>query len=375
MILSLIYFHIMTPIHSQMCHSEKQKSSESLQNIEEKGKNLIEKSSDEKGKPFTQQSSEEKGKHLIQQSSDEKGKNFTQISSEEKGKPFTQQSSEEKVKHFTQHSSEEKVKHLQSVLKKSSDDSFLQDHLDVSQYYTEKGVLNLSKHINIFIPYSKINLLPSLSTVKQLFDIESKIPNILDITGLPDLHHGYCFSIGSVISTNNVVVPEGIGSDINCGVRMIKCDVQCDDIQLDKILKEIYDVLPVGIGNETANGIIKEIVSEINSRNDRKGSVGNDEKGNGEKGFVGNDKKRSVGNDDTRIMTEKSFLNGILDEGLDFLVKHNVIPDYREFVESHGHFPADSRTISQKAKSKGLVQLGSLGAGNHFLEFQRVETV
>lgn len=47
-----------------------------------------------------------------------------------------------------------------------------------------------------------------------------------------------------------------------------------------------------------------------------------------------------------------------------------------EFIEEKGQMKtADSSLVSEEAKRRGIPQLGSLGAGNHFLEIQRVEEI
>jgi len=46
-----------------------------------------------------------------------------------------------------------------------------------------------------------------------------------------------------------------------------------------------------------------------------------------------------------------------------------------EVLEENGHMETDLSTISEKAKERGKSQVGSLGAGNHFLEIQRVADI
>lgn len=183
-------------------------------------------------------------------------------------------------------------------------------------------------------------------------------PDVLRIDALPDTHSGYTFPIGSVIKTN-VVVPVGIGSDINCGVRMCKVRVKEDASEkqffnnlhceenaeiFKKMMNEIFAVLPSGVG-EGNNSILSEVLERINENR------------------VSDEK-----------MTENEFFNGILDSGLTFLSDHGVIPkDTLNCVEDMGTRKGNSRIMSQKAKARGKLQLGSLGAGNHFLEFQKVE--
>jgi tRNA-splicing ligase RtcB len=46
-----------------------------------------------------------------------------------------------------------------------------------------------------------------------------------------------------------------------------------------------------------------------------------------------------------------------------------------EHLEEKGSLPGKASVVSEKAKKRGMPQLGSLGAGNHFLEIQRVDGI
>lgn len=215
--------------------------------------------------------------------------------------------------------------------------------ININDMYDEKNVLKISDKIKIFISKKKQNLLPKSNTLNQMINLQNKLPNLHSIIGLPDLHHGYCFSIGSVVSTREIVVPEGIGNDINCGVRFIKCNVSYKNVNLKDILNEINENIPAGMGNERNNPIVQEIVEKFKKKDPK--------------------------------FNELELLNNILDQGLNFLIENEIIPDERNFVENKGSLPGNSKFLSQKAKSKGINQLGSLGSGNHFLEVQRVDKI
>ena len=50
--------------------------------------------------------------------------------------------------------------------------------------------------------------------------------------------------------------------------------------------------------------------------------------------------------------------------------------DDLKFLEENGRMEeAESEIVSQKAKKRGIPQLGSLGSGNHFLEVQKIEEI
>ena len=39
---------------------------------------------------------------------------------------------------------------------------------------------------------------------------------------MPDCHQGYGMPIGGVLATNGVIVPNAVGVDIGCGVRVVE---------------------------------------------------------------------------------------------------------------------------------------------------------
>ena len=60
---------------------------------------------------------------------------------------------------------------------------------------------------------------------------------------MPDIHWGYGFPIGGVAATDieegGVISPGGVGFDINCGVRLLKTNLEYDDVK-DKIKDLVY---------------------------------------------------------------------------------------------------------------------------------------
>lgn len=70
-------------------------------------------------------------------------------------------------------------------------------------------------------------------------------------------------------------------------------------------------------------------------------------------------------------------MDDVLEEGVRWAVKEGYgWKEDLEFIEEHGCLKdADASYVSDKAKERGRVQLGSLGSGNHFLEVQYVEKV
>ena len=152
--------------------------------------------------------------------------------------------------------------------------------------------------------------------------------------GLPDIHFGYGFPIGGVAAfspNNGIISPGGVGFDINCGVRMIRTNLIQEDIQdnLDELLDSLFKNIPSGVGSK---GKIKLRENEINE----------------------------VLEDGAKWAVEKGFG---WDEDLEFLEENGCIK------------AADSSKVSDKAKKRGIPQLGSLGSGNHFIEIQEVTEI
>lgn len=151
---------------------------------------------------------------------------------------------------------------------------------------------------------------------------------------MPDIHFGYGFSIGGVgafNSNNGVVSPGGVGFDINCGVRMLRTNLTEEEIQPK--LKEITEVL------------FKNIPSGVGSKG--------------------------------KVRLNQDEINEVLNNGAEWAVEKGYgWEEDLEFLEENGKMlSADSDAVSDKAKKRGIPQLGSLGSGNHFLEVQRIDEI
>ncbi|KAI4292803.1 tRNA-splicing ligase RtcB (3'-phosphate/5'-hydroxy nucleic acid ligase) [Pancytospora philotis] len=178
--------------------------------------------------------------------------------------------------------------------------------------------------------------LARLTTLKQFADMQ-KLPGLVGAVGLPDIHAGYAFPVGSVAAIDlarddAVVSPDGIGFDINCGVRCLVSNLYLSDI--------------AGMLDEIADRLVQRIPS----------------------GLV---------DSDTSLPGGVRALNAILDSGLDG-VPSDFLPldaDDVSNTESCGHLPGDSKLVHQRAKARGLAQLGTLGSGNHYLEVQVVDEI
>jgi len=151
---------------------------------------------------------------------------------------------------------------------------------------------------------------------------------------LPDMHFGYGFPIGGVAALDfkeGGLSPGGIGFDINCGVRLLRTNLTIEEIRpkLKELLESIFKNVPSGVGEV---GKIRLTTAELDE------VLVNGGKWTVEKGYA----------------TEKDL----------------------QHLESNGCMKgADASKVTSEAKKRGAPQLGTLGAGNHFLEIQTVDKI
>jgi len=167
----------------------------------------------------------------------------------------------------------------------------------------------------------------------------ASVPGILKYSiAMPDAHSGYGFSIGGVAAMDAsdpsaCVCPGGVGYDINCGVCLLRTNLDESCIASEKARQRLADALyrsvPVGVGS--GGGV-------------------------------------DVG---------KGKLDEVLREGLGWLVRNGLAwPEDLERCEEHGVVPdADPSLVSERAKARGVTQIGTLGSGNHYLEVQVVDEI
>ncbi len=171
-------------------------------------------------------------------------------------------------------------------------------------------------------------------SVGQLLNV-AMLPGIVKYAmAMPDIHQGYGFPIGGVAAFDyreGVVSPGGVGYDINCGVRMLSSHIDHEEIAsyLKDLATAIYHACPSGVGGKGA------------------------------------------------IRLSAKDLDAVLERGAGWAVSEGY--GYREDTErteSQGCIPGASEDmVPDRAKERGYPQLGSLGAGNHFLELDVVDEV
>jgi len=172
-------------------------------------------------------------------------------------------------------------------------------------------------------------------------DAAEQVANVACLPGIvgnsmamPDIHYGYGFPIGGVAATDaetGVVSPGGVGYDINCGVRLLRTDLDRERVaaKITDLVNQVFRDVPSGVGSEG------------------------------------------------RIRVKGKELERALAQGARWAVAQGYGTQHDlEHTESGGVLEgADPSQLSDRAMKRGTPQIGTLGAGNHFLEVQVVDAV
>jgi len=148
---------------------------------------------------------------------------------------------------------------------------------------------------------------------------------------MPDGHWGYGFPIGGVAAfraDTGVISPGGIGFDINCGMRLLRSNLTETEVRprLRQLVDALFAAVPSGVG---ARGFVHLSAAEFR-----------------------------------RVMVEGA--GWCLTRGYGW-------PEDLDRIEGGGCLPgAKPDAVSDRAVSRGMDQLGTLGSGNHYLEVQVV---
>jgi tRNA-splicing ligase RtcB len=171
-------------------------------------------------------------------------------------------------------------------------------------------------------------------TIDQIANVAT-LPGIQKYSmAMPDAHLGYGFAIGGVAAFDTeegIISPGGVGFDINCGVRLIRTNLQKEEVvpYIKELTDELFKNVPAGVGAKSR--------------------------------FRASDRE-----------LDSAFL-----EGAKWAVEagYGVEADV-EHCEGYGFLEgADTSHVSTKARKRGKPQLGTLGSGNHFLEVQYVDEI
>lgn len=163
----------------------------------------------------------------------------------------------------------------------------------------------------------------------------------------PDFHKGSGIPIGTVIENNGFVIPAAIGNDIGCGMRLLITDIPVSKLEnhWDAIQKRLREIFFQGQRNIPMSPRQRESVLRF--------------------GLSG-------------------LLDTINDNASTGIYKYFNVKDQTDDLNrmhSNGGFNTDSLFGFEKLiRSSGAIdgrdpQIGSIGGGNHFVEFQKIDEI
>lgn len=147
---------------------------------------------------------------------------------------------------------------------------------------------------------------------------------------MPDGHWGYGFPVGGVAAFDldeGIISPGGIGFDINCGMRIMRTNLNVQQVapRIKDLVDRLFRDIPTGVG--------------------KKG-----------------------------IKISREELAKVAEKGAPWCVQNGYgWEEDLERIESGGCIEnADPTNLSDRVFKRGMPQLGTLGSGNHYLEVQYI---
>jgi len=188
--------------------------------------------------------------------------------------------------------------------------------------------------VTIYADDSLISKMALDRTIDQAANVATLKGVVKHVVVLPDGHEGYGFPVGGVAGMDleeGVISPGGVGYDINCGVRLIRTNLREKEVRpkLKDLVNELFTAIPSGVGSSSPRKVTG------------------------------------------------SELDDVLVEGVKWTVQNGYGWDSDiDVCEENGCMKgADPTSVSEHAKKRGGLQLGTLGSGNHFLEVQKVDKI
>ncbi|HVR30774.1 MAG TPA: RtcB family protein, partial [Thermoanaerobaculia bacterium] len=172
-------------------------------------------------------------------------------------------------------------------------------------------------------------------TLEQLINVAT-LPGIVGYAyAMPDAHEGYGFPVGGVAAfraEDGILSPGGVGYDINCGVRLLASTLDEPALRphLEPVVHDLSRAIPSGTGRGSRE-----------------------------------------------LHLDRAELDRVLARGAPALAERGMAPpeDLAATEAGGGFETADPAAVSTRAKQRGAGQLGTIGAGNHFVEVQQVDRV
>ena len=203
------------------------------------------------------------------------------------------------------------------------------------EYVVEPTAENgMNVPVKIFADENLIQKMQTDRTIWQATNVATMPGIVGHAVVLPDGHEGYGFPVGGVAAMDaeeGMISPGGVGYDINCGVRLLRTNLNENDVRpkLKELVVDLFNSIPSGVGSKGA------------------------------------------------IKLNHSQLDEVLVKGVKWAVDNGYgNSNDADVCEENGQMAnADPHKVSDKARKRGAPQLGSLGSGNHFLEIQKVSEI
>ena len=188
--------------------------------------------------------------------------------------------------------------------------------------------------VTIYADESLVSKMALDRTIDQAANVATLRGVTKHVVVLPDGHEGYGFPVGGVAGMDleeGIISPGGVGYDINCGVRLIRTNLNVKDVRpkLKDLVNGLFHAIPSGVGSSS--------------------------------------KRKVIG----------SELDELLVQGVRWTIQNGYGLDHDiDVCEENGRMKgADPAYVSELARKRGGLQLGTLGSGNHFLEVQKVDKI
>ncbi len=192
-------------------------------------------------------------------------------------------------------------------------------------------------HVEVLV-YLHQELYKSFSedqSLQQLLDAASLRGVISPVIGMPDIHTGFGLPIGGVMAMdadNGLVSAGAVGMDINCGVRLLRTNIEAKELDkphLRKLIQAIEERVPSGVGQKSKHAKLI-----------------------------------------------RQHFSALMHRGAPYLIELGFgRPEDLQCIEDGGVIGgADLETVSARAIERGL-QLSTIGGGNHFIELGYIDRV
>ena len=174
------------------------------------------------------------------------------------------------------------------------------------------------------------------AAVEQLTNVATLPGAVEPVLAMPDAHWGYGLPMGAVgaFDAEEGIISAGCtGFDINCGVRLLRTNLTLDDVKpkLRQLMDDLFRRIPAGVGSKG------------------------------------------------KLRLSDGQFSGVVRLGARWAIEndHGIEADLIHCEENGGMEGAATKAprITEKARRRGRPQLGTLGAGNHYLEVQKVEKI